>query len=137
MTLAYFDADTKVGTHMFGLVVMRLRTFEAHVAKWRTNEYGRGYTAGHADGVVAGHSHEWHDGYNEGTRTQNAIDIMTRTVKTDDKVYTIRSLVEHMRGQNRIIVLKDKQIELLQNKVVSLQSIIRILDEPDWSEVDE
>jgi hypothetical protein len=65
----------------------------------RDIEYRRGYNYGHAQGVDVGHSEQW------------------------------RGMLEHMRGYTQIVELKDRQIELLQNKIVSLQSIITMLED--------
>lgn len=117
------------GFGMFGLLVVRWRTFQAHILKVRSQEYHRGYKSGHVDGVKAGHSAEWHDGYNQGTRTQNGVDILTRTVRMHDgKVTSIRGLLDTLRTYTMIVDAKDQQIELLQNRVASLQGIIRTIE---------
>lgn len=129
-SLAWFGHMQKVGVHIFGLVIMRHKTFQAYVFRLRSNEYSRGYTSGHIDGVIAGHSAQWHDGYNQGTRTQNAVDIMTRTVRLHDgRVTSIRGLLNILRDTFGLMKLKDEQMVLLQNRIDSLQAIIRILDE--------
>ena len=136
MSLAWFGHMQKIGTHIAGLIIVKHKTFEAYVLKLRSDEYNSGYRHGHVDGVNAGHSEQWHDGYNQGTKTQNAIDIMTRTVRLHDgRVTSIRGLLNILRDTFGLMKLKDEQIELLQNRVASMQGIIRILDIDD--EVDD
>jgi hypothetical protein len=130
MSLAWFGHMQKIGTHIFGLVIMRNKTLQEYVFRLRSDEYKRGYTSGHIDGVIAGHSAQWHDGYNQGTRTQNAIDIMNRTVRLhDNRVTSIRGLLNILRDTVGLMKLKDEQIVLLQNKVASLQGIIQMLEQ--------
>lgn len=114
--------------------MMRRRTHEQIVAKVRNFEYHRGYKSGYTDGLKAGYSAEWHDGYNEGARTQNAIDIMHRTVRTHRGVTSIGGLVDTLRVQDKLVEAKNAQIELLSNRVASLRSIIRTLEESDDDE---
>jgi hypothetical protein len=63
-------------------------------------------------------------------RTQNAIDIMNRTVRLhDSRVTSIRGLLNILRDTFGLMKLKDEQIVLLQNKVASLQGIIQMLEQ--------
>jgi hypothetical protein len=112
---------------------MRSEKFKSYVFKLRNDEYHRGYKSGHTDGVIAGHSAQWHEGYNQGLRTQNAIDILNKTVSTSQGVMSIRRLVEHLRLYAQMVEAKDAQIALLQNRNASLQGIIEMLDSDDES----
>ena len=69
-------------------------------------------------------------------RIQNAIDIMTRTVRLHDgRVTSIRGLLNILRDTFGLMKLKDEQIELLQNRVASMQGIIELLtDEGDFGD---
>ena len=101
---------------MFHFILVRCKRLEQYVFKLRSDEY--------------------HRGYNEGARIQNGIDIMTRTVRLHDgRVTSIRGLLNILRDTFGLMKLKDEQIELLQNRVASMQGIIELLtDEGDFGD---
>jgi hypothetical protein len=121
------------GFAIFGLTLMKMKTFAAYVMRVRSAEYHRGYNSGYTDGVKAGHSHEWHDGYNQGARQQNGLDILHRTVSFDGKVTTVLGMLDTLRTYARLVEAKDEQIELLYNRIASLVNIIEMLDSDDES----